>query len=65
MNTQQPSPQRDLGPAERDPHPADGSGVEVSGRAARQGDKTGHMRWVLRIGLALVVIGFILAWFWA
>jgi len=54
-----PSPQQ-----EADRRRDDGSDVELSAREARQGAQLGHMRWVLRISLALVVIGFVLAWIW-
>jgi hypothetical protein len=37
-------------------HDAAGDGVEKSAQDARQGVTTGHMRWVLRIGVALAIL---------
>ncbi|UVK49407.1 hypothetical protein BPNPMPFG_008370 (plasmid) [Mesorhizobium sp. AR07] len=31
---------------------------------ARQGETSGHMRWVLGISLAAVVVGFSATYFW-
>lgn len=40
---------------EQSPH--DGSGVTRTATEARQGETTGRLRWMLRISVALVVIG--------
>jgi hypothetical protein len=45
---------------EQSPH--DGSGVTRTATEARQGVTTGHLRWMLRIGLVAVIIGFIVAY---
>jgi hypothetical protein len=34
-------------------------GVDLSEEEASQGHKTGHMRWVLGIGLALACLGMV------
>jgi hypothetical protein len=38
----------------------DGERIDVS--SASQGQKTGHIRWVLGIGTVLVIVGFIAAY---
>ena len=48
------APNPDLNPA--------GDGETVEATDASQGQKTGHIRWVLVIGTTLVVIGFALVW---
>jgi len=40
----------------------DGSGVTRTATEARQGQTTGHLRWMLRIGMAAVIIGLIAAY---
>lgn len=35
---------------------------QISPREARQAKKVGHMRWVVRISIALAAIGLVIAW---
>ena len=51
-------------PNEREDKQGDEERVEVTTPRARQGVTTGHMRWVLRLGLVLAVIGLFAAWLW-
>jgi hypothetical protein len=44
-----------------DTNPA-GDGEEISVTAASQGQKTGHIRWVLIVGTVLAVVGLITVW---
>ncbi len=37
----------------------------IAARDARQGVKTGHMRWVLVVSVILTVLVLLGAWFWA
>jgi hypothetical protein len=39
-----------------------GDGETISASAASAGQKTGHIRWVLRIGTVLAIIGMAVAW---
>lgn len=38
----------------------DGETIEVT--AASQGQKTGHIRWVLGIGTVLAIVGLLVVW---
>lgn len=49
-------------PEERTKRPHEDEEVELPRTQARQGATMGHMRWVLRISLVLVVIGLFAAW---
>ena len=40
----------------------DGSGVTRTATEARQGETTGRVRWMLRIAMAAVIIGFVVAY---
>jgi hypothetical protein len=39
-----------------------GDGERLDVRAASQGQKTGHIRWVLAIGTTLAVIALVITW---
>ena len=39
-----------------------GDGEDLSVTDARQGQTTGHMRWVLRIGTVLAVVALAVVW---
>lgn len=38
-----------------------GDGERIDAERASQGQKTGHIRWVLAIGTLLVIVGFLVA----
>jgi hypothetical protein len=40
----------------------DSNGQPIEAQAARAGLKTGHIRWVLGIGIVLTVLGFAIVW---
>ena len=42
-----------------------GDGVHIGETEASQGQKTGHIRWVLRISVALAIAALAGAWIWS
>ena len=44
---------------------ATGGGVNIGEAAASQGQQTGHIRWVLRISVALAIVVLAAVWIWS
>jgi hypothetical protein len=42
-----------------------GAGVVISETPASQGQKTGHIRWVLRLSVVLAVLAMAAVWLWS
>lgn len=54
---------RNEGPIARDPLIPDEERIVIAPNEVRGARMTGRVRWVLAIGLVLVVIGFVLSYF--